>query len=321
MNYSLTVQRNVGFGTVVDVGYVGSAGRHLLWSRQLNAVPFGTNFRPESIDPTTNRPYPVAFLRPTRGFGDIRLLEHSSTSNYHSLQVSANRRFQRGLQFGLSWTWSKAMNYADEDGNGISPFIPVRVWNYGLASYDRTHVLKINWIYDVPAPRWDNAAARAAVRGWQLSGIATFQSGAPAAAGFSTTTAVDITGSPTEGARIDITGNPVLPKSERTFDRFFRTEVYKLPAVGTYGNSARTQFRGPGVNNWDISLLKNFALREGMRLQFRAEAYNAFNHTQFSGVNTGARFDPQGIQVNTLFGQMSAARSPRLMQFALRFLF
>jgi hypothetical protein len=321
MNYSFTVQQNVGYGTVVDVGYVGSVARHLLWARQLNAIPHGTNFLPESIDPTTNRPYPAAFLRPTKGVNDIRLLEHSSTSNYHSLQVSANRRFQSGLQFGFAWTWSKAMNFGDEDGAGVSSFIPIRVWNYGLAGYDRTHAVKVNWMYDVPAPGWNNPAARSLLRGWQLSGIATFQSGAPMAAGFSTTTAIDITGSPTEGARIDITGNPVLPKGERTFGRFFRTDVYKQPSVGTWGNSARTQFRGPGINNWDLSVLKNFALREGMRVQFRCEAYNAFNHTQFSGVNTAARFDPQGNQVNTLFGQMDAARSPRLMQLALRFIF
>lgn len=321
LNFSLSVQRNVGFGTVVDIGYAGNVGRHLLWSRALNAVPYGTHFRPEAIDPTTNRPYPAAFLRPVIGWNNITELEHASSSNYHSLQVSANRRFQRGFQFGFAWTWSKTMNYGDEDGNGVSPFIPVRVWNYGLASYDRTHTVRINWIYDIPAPKWKSSLARAALRGWQLTGITTFQSGAPVGVGYSTTTAIDITGSPTEGARVVVTGNPVLPKSERTFDRFFRTEVFKLPAVGTWGNAARTQFRGPGINNWDISAIKNFPIWEKMRLQYRCEAYNAFNHTQFSAVNATARFDAQGNQVNTLFGQMSAARSARIVQMALRFVF
>jgi len=91
--------------------------------------------------------------------------------------------------------------------------------------------------------------------------------------------------------------------------------------VGTWGNAARTQFRGPGINNWDISAIKNFRLRESMRLQWRCEAYNVFNHTQFSGVNATARFDAQGNQVNPLFGQMSSARSARILQLALRFVF
>ncbi len=321
MNYSFSIQQNVGFGTVVDAAYVGSLGRHLLWSRNLNPIPYGTNFKPESIDPTTGRPYSAAFLRPRLGFNDITIREHAATSNYHSLQVSANRRFARGLQFGFAWTWSKAMDYVDSDGGGVASFVPVRVWNYGLAGFDRTHTVKINWLYDLPRAPWENIVSKAVLRGWQLSGITTFQSGAPAGVGYSLVTALDITGSPTEGSRIVVTGNPVLPKSQRTFNRFFRTDVFQPPAVGTWGNSAKTLFRGPGTNNWDISVFKNFAVREGMRFQFRCEAYNAFNHTQFSGVNASARFDAAGNQVNSIFGQMTGARSARLLQLALRFLF
>ena len=321
MNFSLSVQHNVGFDTVLDVAYVGSLGRHLLWSRNLNGIPYGANFKPENIDPATKLPYAAAFLRPTAGFNNINLLEHSGTSNYHSLQVSANRRFARNLQFGFAWCWSKAMDYVDADGGGISTFVPIRVWNYGLAGFDRTHTVKINWLYDLPRAPWNNILARGVLRGWQLSGITTFQSGAPAGVGYSTTTGADITGSPTEGSRIVVTGNPVLPKSERTFNRFFRTDVFRVPAVGTWGNAAKTMFRGPGINNWDISVFKNFAVREGMKFQLRCEAYNAFNHMQFSGVNATARFDAAGAQVNPILGQLTAARSPRLMQLALRFMF
>jgi hypothetical protein len=154
-----------------------------------------------------------------------------------------------------------------------------------------------------------------------MSGITTLMSGAPLGIGYSTVTAMDVTGTATQGARVVVTDDPILPKSERTFSRNFRTEVFQLPAVGTVGNAATTQIRGPGVNNWDISVFKDFPIREQMRFQFRAEAYNAFNHTQFSGLDTAARFDAQGRQVNTRFGEFTSARSPRIMQFALRFYF
>jgi hypothetical protein len=134
-------------------------------------------------------------------------------------------------------------------------------------------------------------------------------------------TAADITGSPSQAARINVTGDAVLPKSERTFSRNFKTEVFQVPPVGTVGNSARYTMRGPGVNNFDIAIFKNFPVREALRIQFRWEMYNAFNHTQFSGFDATARFDAQGKQVNARFGEMTSARLPRQMQFALRFLF
>lgn len=322
MNYSLSVQHDIGFGTVVDVAYVGSMGRRLLWARNLNEIPLGANFDPKNIDPTTRRPLPPSFLRRFIGYNDVTLREPGSSSNYHSLQVTANRRFAEGLQFGLAWTWSKSMDFNSGDTEVVSSLIPVRVWNYGLSDFDRTHILKINWIWDIPNAPWGHSVAQAILNNWQISGIAGFQSGAPLAVNFQTTSAIDITGSPTHGARVVVASNPVLPKGERTFDRFFQTEALKLPGVGTVGNAARTVLRGPGVNNWDIALYKNFPLREQMRIQFRWELYNAFNHTQFESVDTTARFDPAtGEQVNSQFGQLTSARAPRYMQFALRFYF
>jgi hypothetical protein len=319
MNYSLSVQRNVGFGTVVDVGYVGSLGRHLLWSRNLNTVPFGANF--VNIDPTTNRAMASAFLRPYLGYNDIDFREWASSSNYHSMQVTANRRFAKGLQFGGSWTWSKAMDFVDTDTQAVSTLVPIRVWNYGLASFDRTHVLKVNWLWDLPSIRSGNVLVKTLFTRWQCSGIASFVSGQPMGVGFSTVANIDTTGSPTDGARTVVVANPVLPKSERTFSRYLNTDAFRAPAVGTYGNAAKNVFRGPGINNWDLVLYKNIPLREQVRVQFRWELYNAFNHTQFSNLDTGARFDAAGLQSNQRFGELTAARQPRRMQFALRFQF
>ncbi len=319
MNFSLSIQRDVGYGTVLDVGYGGSLGRHLLWRRDVNPVPLGANFDPRNADATTGTPLPAAFLRPYVGFNGIPIMEGASSSNYHSLQVQAKRRFARGLQFGAAWTWSKAMDFNDGDTDSVSALVSARVWNYGLASFDRTHVLRINYVWDLPELRSDRSFARLILNGWQLSGITSFISGQPLGIGFSTTTPVDITGSPSQGARVVVLDNPVLPKKERTFYRYFRTDVFRLPAVGTLGNAAKTLIRGPGVNNWDVAASKNFSLRERVNLQLRGELYNAFNHTQFSGLDTGARFDPKtGEQVNMRFGQCTAARSPRVIQLAMR---
>ncbi len=323
MNFSFSAQHNLGFGTVVDVGYAGSLGRHLMWARNLNAIPFGANFNPANADPTNPQvPLPAPFLRPLVGHNNINFREWAATSNYHSLQASANRRFARGLQFGAAWTWSKTMDFNDNDTDAVSTLVPVRVWNYGLASFDRTHVLQLNWLWDVPEAPFRSLPARALLRHWQVSGIGRFVSGQPLGVGFSTTTAVDTTGSPTDGARIVVTGNPVLAKSERTFSRNFRTEVFQLPPRGSIGNAARTLLRGPGINSWDIAVFKNFPIREAMRFQFRAEFYNAFNHTQFSALDTAARFETvTGRQVNERFGEFTTARNPRQIQFALRFFF
>jgi hypothetical protein len=317
MNHSVGIQQSIGAGTVVDVAYVGSLGRRLLWTRNINEVPLGANFRPENFDPTTGRPLPTAFLRPYVGYEDILIREPGSSSSYHSLQVSADRRFARTLQFGASWTWSKALGYNDADDEIVSTLVSPRVWNYGLASFDRTHVLKLNWLWDLPRTRWGNRVLKGALNNWQVAGIGSFVSGAPLGISYTTTTAVDITGS-THGSRVVVLANPVLPRSDRTFAQFFRTDVFRLPDVGTVGNAARSLIRGPGINNWDISLFKTFPVRDRVRLQFRCEAYNAFNHTQFSAVDTAARFDPQGNQVNARFGQLIDARPPRQIQFALR---
>ena len=323
MNFSLSVQRDIGWRTVVDAGYVGSLGRHLGWVQNLNSIPFGANFAPQNADPTNTKvPLPSAFLRPYLGYGNISFTEPASSSNYHSLQVTVNRRFAHGLQFGASWTWSKAMDFNDSDAAAVSSLLSPHVWNYGMAGFDRTHLLKVNWLWDIPKTPFKNPLANLVLNGWMLNGIASFVSGAPLGIGYATTTATDITGSPTDGARVVVLSNPVLPKDQRSFSRNFRTNVFAVPAKGTIGNAATTLIRGPGVNNWDLSLFKNFPLRgDRIRLQFRSEIYNAFNHTQFGALDTTARFDPSGAQVSSTFGAFTAARPPRVMQLALRLYF
>lgn len=325
MTASLGIQQNIGFGTVIDVAYSGSFGRHLQESRNINAIPFGANFAAANADPTTpGKPLPAAFLRPYAGYNNINIYDYGSNSSYHSLQVTANRRFARGFQYGFSWTWSKAMDYVDANTNAISTLINPKVWNYGKAGFDRTHVAKLNWIWDLPraSRAWNNFLMKAVLDDWQLSGIATFSSGAPSGIGLSFVSSVDVTGSPTDGARVMVVQNPILPAGDRTFSRNFNTSAFAAPKVGAFGNAPKDVIRGPGPNNWDMSLLKRIPLRgERFKLQFRSEFYNAFNHTQFTALDTGARFDAQGNQVNARFGEFTAADSARHIQFALRLTF
>lgn len=320
-NTNFGIQQKVGWGTVVDVAYVGTFGRHLRWSFDLDPLPIGTNFDPRNNDPTTGRVLPAPFLRSYQGYTGVTNNNYGATSNYHSLQTMVNRRFAKTLQFGASWTFSKWLNAVDFDDNAVSPFVPARQWNYGFSQFDRTHNLRVNFLYDVPAVPWKDRASRWVLSGWQVSGITAFISGSPANVGFTTTNNLDITGTPSQGARIVVLGNPVLPKSERTFSRHFRNDVFARPAVGTLGTGGKWLYRGPGTNNWDLSVVKNFPIREPLRLQFRLEMYNAFNHTQFSSVDSTARFDPQGVQVNPTLGQYTGTRQPRQMQMMLKLTF
>jgi len=328
MSYSFGIQQNVGFGTVLDVSYVGSLGRHLLQSRNLNSTPLGSNFLPANLDATnSNRALPVHFLRPYVGYGDIWYYEYSGNSSYHSLQAQANRRMARNLQFGAAWTWSKAMDYADTEGSRsaattVSNLVSPRIWNYGKAGFDRTHILKLWYIYNVPrlSRLWGNVLVRKALDEWQVSGVTTFMSGAPTpvtlqwASGAST----EISGS-TDTARPLMIANPVLPKSQRIFSRNLNTAAFMVPPVGAWGNAAKDVFRGPGINNWDISVFKNFRLGpERLRWQFRGETYNSLNHTQFRTLDTNPQFGRDGLPQNSRCGEFTAARNPRRVQLALR---
>jgi hypothetical protein len=319
----LSVQRDIGFKTVVDVAYAASLARHLLWNTDGNGIPLGADFLPANGDPTTpGKPLPAAFLRPIPGYNSVYTTSGGSSSNYHSLQVSAQRRFTHNLQFGAAWTWSKAMDYNDADGDTITTALPARLYYYSVAGFDRTHVVSLNYVYDLPKSPWKNPMAGRVLNDWQISGITSFQSGAPLGISVATTTNIDITGTPSITPRAYLTGNPNLPAGKRTFSQNFNTGVVQVPAVGTFGNAARSVIRGPGINNWDLALVKNVPIRERLRLQLRWEAYNAFNHTQFSTINTSANFNPAtGQQINAQFGAFTAARDPRQMQMAVRLSF
>jgi hypothetical protein len=320
-NYSLGIQRELGFKTVLDVAYVGALGRHLLQERNLNTLPYGTHFLAANQDSTNpGKPLPDTFLEPYFGYSSIQEDEFASNSSYHSMQVQVNRRFAKGLQLGGAWTWSKSMDYVSNDFAAVADIVPIKIWNYGKSDFDRTHIVQINWLWDVPGltKLVKNNVAGAIGDHWQISGIASFISGAPSGISLSTTTGLDIPGGG-DGVRPLVTGNAIIPKSDRTLLHYFDTSVFAIPAIGTAGNAPRDVVRGPGTNNFDMTLFKNFPIRDRVNVQLRFEAFNAFNHTQFSGMNTTAQFNPAtGQQVNAAFGTLTAARGARVGQASLR---
>lgn len=313
INYSFGVQRQLGRSTLVDLAFVGSQSRHLLWERNINPVPPGADHVsefPQNRDPTSKTAaLPPNFLRPYVGYGDILSYEFGSSSNYNSLQLLVNRRFANRFRFGGSYTFSKALGTADSDAARVSPFFAPRSRNYGPLSFDRSQVASIFYTYTLPQP---GAALQfrplsLVADHWEISGITRVSSGGPFSPGMTTTDGQDITGTPSEYARplvIDPSADPV--------HRFGR------PPLDNFGNTGTGVLRLPGYQNWDMSLYRRFLLSERLNGLLRFEAYNTFNHTQFSSLATTARFNPAGQQIDSLFLTPTAARAARRVQFSIQ---
>jgi hypothetical protein len=322
--YSLGIQREVGFNTLLDVSYVGNVGRHLLQTVNINQLPYGIRFQPGSQDPTTGRALPDVLLRPIQGYQSITDHIYNGISNYNALQASATRRFTAGIQIGAAYTYSKTMGYGSGEAGALPLYLSPRLWTYGPTAWDQTQMAVINYMWDLPKASkvLPNAVVRFALDNWTLSGVNTFASGFPQGVSMSTTDNADLTGGG-DGVRPLMIASAQLAYGNRTLQQWFNTAAFARPPKGSYGNAPVAPIRGPGFNNWDATLLKRFHLRksEARWFEFRWEAYNVFNHTQFFAVDSSALFDPSGNQVNGRFGQAYAARPARIMQAALKFSF
>lgn len=320
-NFSIEVQQNIGFRTLVTVAYVGNRQRGLPTARNINLVPVGARFNPANIDRTTGGVLPDAFLRPISQFNEVTERTREGVVDYDSLQLTANRRFNRGIAFSTAYTLSKTK---DMQGT-LTAFLDPRARLYDYADTDRRHILSFNASWDLPngSRLWSNTLTKALLDGWQLAGIGFIVSGAPAGVTFSTT---DAGGTDTLGGgdpvRVNLTCDPSLPRGERSENRWFNTSCFARPGRGEIGNAPRQMIRNPGVQNVDLSLSKEFrAGGNGKRLQFRAEAYNVLELTTRTAV-TAARFDPQGNQVNATFGTLNLPTGEaRVIQLSLRYKF
>ncbi len=335
------IQRSLWRGVIVDAAYVGTFGRHLGENVQLNSVPYGAQFLPQNQNPQTNTPLNDNYFRPYPGYNGVPQQIFEGNSSYHSLQIKADRRFAKGIQAGVVYTFSKAMAYADGDSTGgglssgqsseVARYQDRRIWNYGYAAYDRPNILTFHFLWDVPklSRVVPNRVVKAVFDGWQVSDITSLVSGQPLTVSMGTSPSVNFVGGG-DGVRPIMIANPILAKSERTFDRYFNVAAFGEPTALTpgqssyaptwlnFGNMPRFPIRGPGTNNWNLSVYKSFVVKERYRFQLRTEAYNAFNHTQYAGVNTSITFNAARENTNAAAGQITSARTPRVMQFALR---
>jgi len=328
LNYSVGVQRELGWGTVVDVTYAGSKTERIEVTYAYNDLPYGTNFidvHPENIDPRTGTVLPANFLRPYQGYGAIGVRQNTGDTDYNSLQVQVNRRYIKGLQFALAYTLAKGY-----DRRVTSPYVAADQDWFWRAPTGGTqlHNLTISYTWDVPdgSKMWDNAVTRAALDGWQLSGNTAFVSGDWVGVSFSTTDNFDFYGGGA-GGRIVLTG--IDPTSGDNRDpnpdgtgSYVNWAAFARPTGRLdLGNAPARFIRLPWIRNTDLSLFKNFMLGGGKRVQFRWEVYNLFNTVNWSNINLNAQFNPAGEQVNANFGKATSARDPRIMQFSLRFSF
>ena len=309
-HWNVGVQQALGRTRIIELAYIGSKGTKLITARDINQP------RPSPVSPN---------LRPNPFFDDITFEESSANSNYNGLQV----RFQQRLDFGLSvlssYTWAKSIDNASGFFSSAGdPNFPQDSFNTaaerGRSNFDVRHRLSLSYGYDLPIGKGRSFVAGdgwlpTILTGWQTFGILTLQSGRP----FTVALLSDIdnsnTGRSTLGFgandRPNVVGNPEL--SDPAPDRWFNTAAFSFPPFGSFGDAGRNLLDGPGFVNFNASLLKTTKLTEGLDLQFRAEAFNLFNHPNFNL--------PDNFLGSPTFGRILSAQSPRHIQFGLKLLF
>jgi Carboxypeptidase regulatory-like domain/TonB dependent receptor len=273
--WNLTVERQINSSLVGRISYVGSKGTHLPIALNPNVATPGAG----TVAP--RQPYPT--------LGTIQGWENIGPSSYNGLQLSGEKRMQSGLSFLAAYTYSKSL---DEGGGGNSSTGDSRLnvqnpnnlaANYGLSSFNFKQRFTLSGVYQLPVGRGrkylanSNRLVDGVAGGWQVTSILTLQSGAPLTLSMSTTTSN--TGTLQRPNQI-CNGN--LPASKQTIHMFYNTSCYVAPPNYTFGNTGRNTIVGPGYQEWDAGLTKEFHPIEPVAVQFRAEAFNAMNHPNFS---------------------------------------
>jgi hypothetical protein len=336
--YQLSIQRQVGSGALLTASYVGTQGHHLLSSLEANpgdpALCLSVNQPSETTDGNpcggggengVYHPITGGTINGTRepfgqNFSSDGYFITSGRSSYNSVQLSLRQRISR-LEFLAGYTYSKSL----DNGSGYGEQINfVRPNERSLSSFDVRNNFVISYDYQLPFDRMGGPSRL--VKGWRLSGITRFSTGLPVT--LVETDDASYLGTAGAGAislPIDtpnFTSGSLHITDPRSGQPYFNTSLFSAEAAGTLGNARRRFFAGPGLNNWDMALLKDTLIKEGVNLEFRAEFFNAFNHTQF-GPPDGNITDLPGSQNGrpTGFGTILSANPPRIMQLSLKLLF
>jgi len=323
LDYNLSVQHEVMPNTVLEVAYVGTKGTHLLGDIDLNQPTVAKRL---AAAPGTD----VNAIRPYLGYGAINDRATVYTSNYNSLQVSLNRRFSKGLTLELGYTWSKLLTTNPYD-RGLSAYDTYDLkQSYGPSVLNTPQMLVVSYVYDLPFYRNQRGFVGQALGGWEFSGITTIQSGqsqimtqsndpwslvTTTSSTISCTISATTTSCPTYPGGLGMTrpGETVFirpdqignPHERKTAAEFFNTAAF-VPAVGHFGSSRPGAILGPGIQVWDMSLIKNFKFAERAGLQLRLETFNTFNHGNPSGIDTNVG--------DSNFGAVTAWHDPRNVQ-------
>jgi hypothetical protein len=320
-NWQLSVQRELGSNMVLDVAYVGNHAVKLILLADLNQAR--PNNPGENLALDARRPIP--------GFRSISAVLPAAFSNYHALQVKFERRFSKGLYLLNSFTWSKAIDNVSQvlEEPGGNTGNPQNLYNLaadrGLSPYDQPFNNTTSFVWDLPFGKGRAFGSDmpyvldAFVGGWTVTGINTMASGQVVNFRYSPSPVTANLPSFIGGValRPNLVGNPILPKDERTIDRYFDAAALQLPSVNQpFGNAGRNIARGDSFYQFDFGLQKNFALlfiNEASKLEFRTEFFNLFNKTNFGAPNS--TFATAG------FGQVRSTTPARQIQFALKLSF
>jgi hypothetical protein len=303
-DYNLSVQHEVMRNTVLEVGYVGTRGSHLLGDVNLNQPTVAARLANPTVDANA--------LVPFLGYQAIVSRAPIFTSNYNSLQVSLNRRFSQGLTLGVAYTWSKLLTTNPQD-RGLGAYDAYNLkGDYGLSTLNTPQILVVSYVYDLPFYKNEHNLAGYVLGGWEISGITNFQSGQsttvtqsgvdPFATALNNNSGLNLARGATAQLRTDLIGDPHGPKSAA---EFFNTAAF-VTAVGHFGTERTGTVLGPGFQLWDVSLIKNFNFGERVGLQLRLETFNTFNHGSPNSVDTS-------IGSGT-FGQVNGWHDPRNVQ-------
>jgi hypothetical protein len=318
-SFSFDIMRQVTSTFLLDVGYYGAKSTHLLGIVDINqvrpgaAVAAGITTANTPINSTlTPR---LNILRPFLGYGPVNCVENWFNSNYNALQVSAQKRLSGNSTLRLAYSFSKAMTDATSDRANAPQNFYNRSADYARALFDRTHVLTVSYVFELPLARSSRGVAHAMLHGWQVSGVASFVTGLPLRV--TSTLGLDWGGIGTLASgtqatpRPDRIADPNL-NAPHTMQKWFNTQAFA--AVPTWqvrpGNAPASCVIGPGYQQWDLSLMRNIRFGERTRLQIRAESFNFLNHTNPSSVATALG--------SSNLGNVTSAREPRRIQLALK---